>query len=246
MRPGYEDAIDRHAGAAPVRRQFMILCAVIGMPGVAIVMSLFIIQSFQATHCPPNTLLWGGTKDGRLELLLPWMVSGIGWFVCQRAAGSLERQGRLLAGCYEPAVLRHWANWLLPVGVAVSVLFTIDVGLSEFCMFENRILVRLGLFAETKNYQWSSVREVVARCSGDYHNGDEWYSYRLVMNDGQVIDLGYGPNSGPENPPLFKVIVHVVGKGLRDVPYRYDASGVRAQCDEPFKELMLKRPTDLP
>lgn len=217
----------------------MIMSAIMMVPGVAVILGYMLINAFQATQCPPDALFWGGTKGGRLALVYPWMGSAFGWLGCQMAAGRFERQGRQLAGCYDPALLRRWANRLLPVAILVSAFFTIDSAFTEFCVLRDHISLRPSLFSAAKTYEWSSVQRLIATCSGSVH-GNERYSYKVVMSDGRMIDLAYTSYSGPP----FKVVVEAVGKALRNVPYSYDASGVRAWCDPPYKQLMLKPPTD--
>jgi hypothetical protein len=233
----YDDAIERRPGAS-TSRQFMMMCLVMLVPVVVVILGYALINAFQATQCPADALFWGGTRGGRLALVYHWMASAFGWLGCQMAAGRLERQGRLLAGRYDPALLRRWAARLLPVAVVVSAAFMVGTAVTEFCVMRDRISLRPGLFAATQSYPWTSVQGLVASCSGS-DRGHERYGYRLVMADGRVIDLAYSSYRGPP----FATIVRDVGEALRGVPYRYDASGVRAACDRPYKQLMLAPPT---
>ena len=236
MRP--EDIIDPYSPVSP-RRQFRLLLVLLALPGVTIVGGMFLSDWLIASRCPTGTEFSGWVDSTRQPFFQICSIAFFVWLGSRQMLVKMAREGRLVAGRFDPERAMTWCNVAMPVAIAIGLGFMVASSYSQFCVLSDRIIFRPRLAAATETYSWSDVRQVTASCkhiSG--RSSRDAMGYVLTMANGRRIDLA-------DTDTRLPGIVDAASAGLRDLPYVYDASRVSSGCDPIHTRLLTMRPTKL-
>ena len=236
MRP--EDVIDPYSPASP-RRQLRLLLVMLALPGVAIIGGMFLSDWLIASRCPPGTEFSGWVDSTRQPFFQICSIAFFVWLGSRQLLVKMAREGRLVAGRFDPERAMRWCNVVMPAAIAVGLGAMVVSSYSQFCVLSDRIIFRARLAAAAETYGWADVRRVTATCvhlSG--RSSRDAMGYVLTMANGRRIDLA-------DTDTRLPGIVQAASAGLRGLPYAYDASRVSSGCDPIHTRLLTMRPTQL-